>query len=145
MLDARRISSAVPYQLGLRLLGCFVHVDMVRNDCPAMWCGNGGVGWGCGRLAPSSAVAGARGGAVVAATSGVSRFLPCRHGTEGVGLACGRLAPSSAVFSARAGRRERFRRDKFESHSLRSLTLSGGSGIRTHVVTGTNALAGRRF
>ena len=38
-----------------------------------------------------------------------------------------------------------FGSNKFEPHSLRSLTLSGGSGIRTHVVTGTNALAGRRF
>ena len=52
---------------------------------------------------------------------------------------------SSAVSGVRASRRDRLRLDKFEPHSLRSLPLSGGSGIRTHVVTGTNALAGRRF
>ena len=39
----------------------------------------------------------------------------------------------------------RLRLDKFESHSLRERAVNGGSGIRTHVVTGTNALAGRRF
>ena len=65
-------------------------------------------------------------------------------GGSGMGLRGG-YRRSSAVSGVRASRRNRLRLDKFEPHSPRSLTLSGGSGIRTHVVTGTNALAGRRF
>ena len=125
VLDARRISSAVPYQLGLRLLGSGegvfsqvrarevdeatsglaldghgVHrLRLGRNPFPNRRLRHQGVGLACGRLRrprPSSAVAA---GAVNRLWLPRSLFPHGRHGAQGVGLACGRLRrprPSSA-------------------------------------------------
>ena len=46
-----------------------------------------------------------------------------------MGLTCGRLAPPSVVYGVRAWRRGHLRLDKFEPHTVSSLTFTDGVGL----------------
>ena len=61
-----------------------------------------------------------------------------------MGLASGRLAPPSAVYGARAWRRDRLRLDKFEPHTVSSLTFTDGVGLASGRLAPPSAVSGAR-
>ena len=137
VLDARRISSAVPYQLGLRLLGSAEGV-----------CDRLGLGRWMGRRRRWcwSALA-----SIAFGSDEPRSTWSTRHPGSGIGLRA--ASPSSAVSSVRAGRRERWRRPRTakppagQSHSLGAESTMWNA-VRpsqrrwTPMPTSTNAAAG---